>query len=144
MDVADLRSTSMNALFRFSSAVRRDPAVEEWFRRISPELGQLAEAWFGQMRRCGPDVRELLHDGCPVACVEDVAFGYVNAFTSHVNVGFFQGSDLDDPFDLLEGVGKRMRHVKLLPGAGCNEVALHRLIEDAYVNARRRLGECSA
>src|SRR5690606_36802492 len=86
MNIADLRSTSMNALFRFSSAVRRDPAVEEWFRRISPELGQLAEAWFGQMRRCGPDVRELLHDGCPVACVEDVAFGYVNAFTSHVNV----------------------------------------------------------
>jgi len=67
------------------------------------------------MRACGDDVRELIHDGCPVACVEDVAFGYVNAFRSHVNVGFFHGAALKDPAGLLEGAGKRMRHVKLKP-----------------------------
>jgi hypothetical protein len=99
----------------------------------------MAQTWFDQMRKCGSDVRELMHDGCPVACVQHAAFGYVNVFTSHVNVGFFLGADLDDPNDLLEGAGKRMRHVKLRPGVDGNEMALNRLIEDAYVDAKRRV-----
>ena len=73
--------------------------------------------WFEQMRQCGDDVRELMHDGCPVACVEDAPFAYVNEFKSHVNVGFFYGAMLEDPAGILEGSGKRMRHVKLKPGS---------------------------
>src|SRR5437763_10647989 len=49
------------------------------------------------MRKCGDEVRELLHDGCPVACLGDAPFGYVNVFASHVNVGFFHGAALPDP-----------------------------------------------
>ena len=48
------------------------------------ELGAIARHWFGMIRRSGDDVRELLHDGHPTACVSDAAFAYVNAFTSHV------------------------------------------------------------
>jgi hypothetical protein len=131
----------MSALFRLAAATRRDPAVDAWMDSRSPELGSLARTWFDQMRKCGPDVRELMHDGCPVACVQDAAFGYVNVFTSHVNVGFFHGADLDDPLELLEGTGRRMRHVKLQPGIDCDAAALSRLIEDAYMDVRRRLDE---
>jgi hypothetical protein len=92
------------------------------------------------MRQCGDDVRELLHDGCPVACVEGAAFGYVNAFKSHVNVGFFHGALLEDPAGQLEGSGKRMRHVKLLPGREPNAAALGDLIDAAYADIRARLG----
>ncbi|MEI9965905.1 MAG: DUF1801 domain-containing protein [Caulobacteraceae bacterium] len=53
-----------------------------------------------------------MHDGHPTACVGDAAFAYVDAFRAHVNVGFFHGAALDDPAGLLEGTGKRMRHVK--------------------------------
>ena len=84
------------------------------------------------MRQCGDDVRELLHDGHPTACVGDAAFGYVNAFTAHVNVGFFLGAHLADPAGLLEGSGKNMRHVKLRPGTEVDRVALGALIEAAY------------
>jgi hypothetical protein len=93
------------------------------------------------MRQCGADVRELMHDGCPVACVEDAPFGYVNAFKAHVNVGFFQGAALDDPAGLLEGTGKRMRHVKLKPGCERDLAALGDLIDAAYANIRTRLAE---
>jgi hypothetical protein len=103
----------MSKLLRFPSAVQRDPGVDAWFSKPDDELRRLAHPWFEQMRGCGPDVRELLHDGHPTACVEDAAFGYVNAFRAHVNVGFFYGAALDDPAGLLEGTGKRMRHVKL-------------------------------
>ena len=91
------------------------------------------------MRQCGADVRELLHDGCPVACVGDVPFGYVDAFKDHVNVGFFNGSALHDPAGLLEGTGKRMRHVKVKPGRELDSEALGALIDAAYADCGARL-----
>ena len=104
-------------IFRLSKGAKRDPAVEGWLSDEPVELRSLAKEWLEHMRRCGDDVRELMHDGCPVACVEDAPFGYVNTFRSHVNVGFFYGALLDDQAGLLEGSGKRMRHVKIKPGA---------------------------
>jgi hypothetical protein len=120
------------ALLRFPAAVERDPAIEAWFGSRARQLGALARPWYERMRRCGDDVRELLHDGHPTACVGDAAFGYVNAFTAHVNVGFFLGAHLADPAGLLEGTGKNMRHVKLRPGTEVDREALAALIEAAY------------
>jgi hypothetical protein len=128
----------VSQLFLFPSAVKRDPAVEVWMRDHAGELGAIARRWFGVMRRCGNDVRELLHDGHPTACVGDAAFGYVNAFTAHVNVGFFRGAEIADPHELLEGAGKLMRHVKLGPDRPPDAAALTKLIEAAYVDMKRR------
>ena len=105
----------------------------------SGALGAIARHWFEVMRSCGNDVRELLHDGHPTACVAEAAFGYVNAFTAHVNVGFFRGAEIADPEDLLEGTGKFMRHVKLRPDGDVNATALMKLIETAYADMKRRL-----
>lgn len=102
-------------------------------------MGAIARHWFGVMRECGDEVRELLHDGCPVACLGDAPFGYVNVFSAHVNVGFFHGAALPDPAGLLEGSGKFMRHVKLRPGAVTNAAALERLIVAAYWDIKARV-----
>ena len=129
----------MIQLFRFSSAVKRDPAIRAWMNEHPEELGALARHWFGVIRDCGDDVRELLHDGHPTACVADAAFAYVNAFKAHVNVGFFRGAELLDPMSLLEGSGKYMRHVKLRPDGEIDEMALMEIIKSAYADMRRRL-----
>src|SRR4051812_33216748 len=129
----------MSALFRFPNSVRRDPAIEVWMRDHSGPLGAIAQRWFEVMRDCGDDVGELLHDGHPTACVGDAAFGYVNAFTAHVNVGFFRGAEIADPARLLEGTGKFMRHVKLRPDGDVDAVALTKLIATAYQDMRERL-----
>jgi len=126
-------------ILRFPSAVRRDPAIDAWLRAQRDDLRPLAEAWFERMRQRGTDVRELMHDGCPTACVGDAAFGYVGAFTNHVNVGFFFGALLKDPSHLLEGTGKRGRHVKLRPGRDVDAGALVRLVDAAYADIRARL-----
>jgi hypothetical protein len=128
-----------NDLLRFNGAVERDPAIEAWFQSHPGELGDLARHWFAVMRGCGDEVRELLHDGCPVACLGDVPFGYVNVFTAHVNVGFFQGAALPDPAHLLHGTGKFMRHVKLRPDMAIDPAALTRLIETAYADIKSRV-----
>lgn len=108
-------------------------------REHSGELGVIAQRWFEVMRSCGDDVRELLHDGHPTACVGDAAFGYVNAFRDHVNVGFFRGAELLDANGLLEGPGRFMRHVKLRPGQKIEEVALRKLVHIAYADMKRRV-----
>ena len=126
-------------LFRFHSAVKRDPAIEVWLHKHSGELGVIAQDWFEVMRACGDDVRELLHDGHPTACVVDAAFGYVNMFKAHVNVGFFRGAEIADPEGLLEGSGKFMRHVKLRSGEEVDVAALSALIDAAYTDMKARL-----
>jgi hypothetical protein len=129
----------VSQLFLFPTSLKRDPAVDRWLHEHSGELGDLAKRWFDVMRNCGDDVRELLHDGHPTACVGEAAFAYVNAFRDHVNVGFFRGAEMDDPAGLLEGTGKLMRHVKLRPEHDVDETALTKLIETAYTDMRRRL-----
>jgi hypothetical protein len=126
-------------LLRFSGSVKRDPAIETWMKQHPSALGAIAQRWFEVMRVCGDDVRELLHDGHPTACVADAGFAYVNVFKAHVNVGFFRGAEIVDPEGLLEGTGKFMRHVKLRPGRDFNAPALMKLVETAYIDMQERV-----
>src|SRR5436305_12907393 len=121
-------------LLRFDGGVKRDPAIAAWIKARPGKLGVIAQHWFEVMRNCGDDVRELLHDGHPTACVGDAAFGYVNAFKDHVNVGFFRGAEIADPEGLLLGTGKFMRHVKLWTGRDVDVTTLKKQIETEYAD----------
>lgn len=132
-------ATVRTDLLRFNGALERDPAIDRWMKAHAGELGAIAQHWFEVMRKCGDEVRELLHDGCPVACLGDVPFGYVNVFTAHVNVGFFHGAALPDPARLLQGTGKFMRHVKLRPDMPADATAISRLIADAWADIKTRV-----
>lgn len=127
------------ALFLLPGAVPRDPAVEAWFEGDNEGVRAIARHWFGRIRELGPDVTEILHDHCPTACVAEAAFAYVGAYARHAAIGFFHGADLPDPRGLLEGSGKRMRHVKLRWGEAVDEAAVAALINAAYADIRRRL-----
>jgi hypothetical protein len=129
----------LDQFLRFNGATEHDPAVDQWLRDRSGPLGNIALYWFEIMRECGDEVRELVHDGCPVACVGDAPFAYVNVFTAHVNVGFFHGNALPDPARLLQGDGKCMRHVKLKPGSPANAPALRALIDAAWADIKHRV-----
>ena len=126
-------------MLRFNGARERDPAIDAWMKEHAGEPGAVARQWFEVMRKCGDEVRELLHDGCPVACLGDAPFGYVNVFASHVNVGFFHGVALGDPAGILAGNGKRMRHVKLLLEDQAVATPLIELIDGAYLDIKERL-----
>lgn len=134
-----MKPQERDQLLRFNGTVARAPAIEAWMRDHPGALGAIARRWFEVMRGCGDDVREVLHDGHPTACIGDAAFGCVNAFTAHVNVGFFRGAEIADPEGLLEGTGKFMRHVKVGPGRDVDAAALTQLIETAYADMKARL-----
>jgi hypothetical protein len=133
------RTFIVPGLLRFTGAVKRDPAIATWLAAQPAELQSLAKPWFARMRRCGADVRELMHDGLATACVDAVPFAYVGVFSAHVNIGFFHGASLPDPARLLEGSGKHMRHVKLKPGVAFDEAALEALITAAHRDIGMRL-----
>jgi hypothetical protein len=136
---AESGATMKSEFLRFNGTVEHDLTIDAWMKDHAGELGAIAHRWFEVMRKCGDEVRELLHDGCPVACLGDAPFAYVNVFTSHVNLGFFHGAALPDPAALLQGTGKFMRHVKLRPGSSTNAAALSVLIADAYSDIKARV-----
>lgn len=128
----------MRGIFRLTGAVAHSAAVEQWLGSQAGELGTIARTWFAALRQCGDDVREVMHDGCPTACVGDAAFAYVGVFKTHVSVGFFHGSALPDPDGVLQGSGKYMRHVKITPGLDVG-ASLETLIGSAYRDIVSRL-----
>jgi hypothetical protein len=129
----------MTNLFLLPTATAHDAGIDAWMNRHTGELGALAQAWFAFARQCGEDVQELMHDGHPTLCVAGAAFAYVGAFKAHASVGFFQGASLPDPAGLLQGSGKAMRHVKLVPGHTVDQAALERLVRAAYADIKARL-----
>jgi hemoglobin len=129
----------VSGFLRFDGAARHEPRIDQWFDARPSDLASIARQWFAEMRRCGPDVTELLHDGHPTACVGDAAFGYVNVFSSHVNIGFFHGASFADPGQLLQGTGRFMRHVKANPASLPDAASLTALIHTAYVDIKKRL-----
>lgn len=127
----------MSPIFRFPQALPRDPRVDAWFDGAGMRL--LVHPWHEALRALGPDIRELLHDGWPTACAGEAAFAYVAAYSAHAAIGFHFGAALPDPAGLLEGSGKRMRHVKLRWGQPVDAAAISGLIDAAYSDIRARL-----
>ena len=126
-------------MLTFLGSTDNDPKIMEWIADHQNEQGKIAAHWFKLVRQSGNDVTELLHDGYLTACIGDFPFAYVGAFKSHVNVGFFYGAELPDPASLLEGTGKRMRHVKIKPGKELDSSALETLISKAYLDIQERI-----
>jgi hypothetical protein len=52
----------------------------------------------------------------------------------YVNLGFFFGASVTDPLGLLEGTGKRMRHVKLRTVLVAQNPALISMMQEAWGN----------
>ena len=67
-------------------------------------------------------------------------FCYIGAHRDHVNLGFYYGAELSDPEGLLEGTGKKLRHVKVRDQAEVEEPTLRRLILASLQERKEALG----
>ncbi len=131
----------MAPLLRFIGKDLQDIAFSDWLMEQPEELQPIAQKWFDLLKTCGQEVEPIFHDNYPIVCVDHAPFAYVNAYSAHVNVGFFYGAELPDPHGLLQGTGKHMRHIKFRSTSDHNEKAILALIELAYADILQRLME---
>jgi hypothetical protein len=109
------------------SAADFDKAVEakvpDGYRPIVAALREL-------MREGAPEAEETTLYGSP-AWKGRRALAIVSVSKTHLTFAFERGAEFDDPHGLLEGVGKRTRHLKLKTLDDLNRDALRGYIAQA-------------
>lgn len=61
-------------------------------------------------------------------------YAYIAPQKAHVNLGFYHGTKLADPDGLLEGTGKRLRHIKIKSVAEAKSARVRKLLVEAIVD----------
>ena len=56
---------------------------------------------------------------------------WMKAYPKHVNIGFWRGTEMDDPKKVLTGDGERMRHIKITTVDEIPVDALRELVRQA-------------
>ena len=64
-------------------------------------------------------------------------YAYIAVLGGHVNLGFYHGASLSDPVGLLEGSGKKLRHVKLRSAAASKSPSITALLREAIADRKR-------
>lgn len=67
-------------------------------------------------------------------------FCYIGAHREHVNLGFYYGAELPDPEGLMEGTGKKLRHIKVRDTEQIDTSSLRRYIQSSLEERKAALG----
>ena len=67
-------------------------------------------------------------------------YAYVLPHKNWVNLGFYKGAELPDPAGIMEGTGKKLRHVKVRSVEEAARPELRALIEEALAERKQALG----
>lgn len=129
----------MEKLLRYIGKDIQNIQFENWLSHKPEVLRPIAVKWFSSIKDCGEDVQDIFHDGYPMGCVDHAPFAYINIYKAHVNLGFFYGAFLNDPHLMLEGSGRRMRHIKLKPELEYDVDVIATLIRSSYQDLKTRL-----
>jgi hypothetical protein len=114
-----------------------DESIDDLF----PTTPEAVRAILGQVRHLVrdtfPKATEIFYHGAlgyiPTPSGHEMIL-YVTPQNGYVNLGFFFGASVTDPLGLLEGTGKRMRHVKLRTVLAAQNPALVPMMQQAWDN----------
>jgi hypothetical protein len=68
-------------------------------------------------------------------------YAYIGVQKSHVNLGFYYGASLPDADGVLEGTGKKLRHVKIRSLEFVESPTVKALLKAAIAERRARLSK---
>lgn len=100
-------------------------SISSDMREIACELRQLIADVLPGVTEVAWERQRIIGYGIGVKKMSE-QFCYIAPQKNHVNLGFYYGADLDDPSRLLEGTGKKLRHIKI---RSKNEVAKPELLQ---------------
>jgi hypothetical protein len=66
-------------------------------------------------------------------------YAYMAVQGSHINLGFYDGASLNDPTGLLEGTGKKLRHIKIRELSTAESAPVAELLRQSIADLKRAL-----
>src|SRR3972149_12308997 len=87
--------------------------ASEYLKSVAESVRPVAVALRRLVLKAAPSLTETMRYGMPQYVRDKHTVVYIMPAADHVNLGFYDGVDLDDPKKLLDGTGKRLRHVKV-------------------------------
>jgi len=109
------------------SSAEIDAYVED---KLDPKYREIVAALRALMADGAPDAAEGLTYGSP-AWRGKKNLAVISQSKTHLTFAFERGAEFEDAHGLLEGVGKKTRHVKIKTLEGINEAALRDYITQA-------------
>ncbi len=107
--------------------------IDDILGRHTAEVRKVAKDLRKLVRDAAPDGEERPHKGWGnIGYYSNGQFCYIMPQRNWVNLGFYKGTDLPDPHGLLEGTGKRLRHVKVVPERNVPVEQLKGLVREAF------------
>jgi hypothetical protein len=116
--------------------VMADP-IEEFLSNFPGEIRKITGELRKIARSAMPRAHEFLYYDAVNYSLNDSPLGricYISPMEKYVTVGFLFGARLDDPRHLLEGSGKRARHVKINTMDKAKNPALKDLVKAAWTH----------
>ncbi len=113
--------------------------ISQWLNAQSPEMKEICELLRSKTLKLMPTITEFIYHNSIGFSLSKSPFDRVTYIAvqndSYVNYGFFYGKDLNDRENLIQGEGKRMRHVKIYSLQEAKSAGLTDLIKQAWNNA---------
>ncbi|MGZ3714051.1 MAG: DUF1801 domain-containing protein [Ktedonobacterales bacterium] len=113
--------------------------MKETIDELFPTTPLAVRAILAEIRRmvCDslPEATEILYHGALGYSLTVSAFDlilYVAPQNGYANLGFYHGVGVPDPLGLLEGSGKRMRHIKIKSVLAAQNPTLIPLVQEAW------------
>ena len=104
---------------------------EEWLEGVEPRLRSLASGLRRMFLEAEPELRESIKWGNPCFEKKLRVFYLASQGDRYVTLGLWQGALLPNPDGLIEGTGKRMRHVKIRGAEELDAPGVGRIIRAA-------------
>ena len=105
--------------------------VDEFVKRkVQPEYQPVVAAIRSLMRASAPDAKEVMSYGLPMY-IQKMTLAWISPSKTGITLGFTYGSEFEDRYGLLRGVGKHAKHVRMKKLSEVNKPALRYYIKQA-------------
>jgi hypothetical protein len=117
-------------------------AFEDILQSASPELRRICESLRRLIASLHKDSIEIVWPRQKIASFGvgpkkmTQHYAYIAVLNSHVNLGFYHGASLSDPSGILEGTGKKLRHVKLHDADSAKDPEISALLRAAIADRK--------
>lgn len=112
--------------------------MADYIHSYSPELQAIIRTLREIAKKSMPEAHEMIYHRAIGYSLTQSPFDricYIAPQKNYVNVGFFFGTHLADPHQVLVGEGKRMRHIKVRSIEDASNPVLEQLLKEAWKDA---------